>query len=273
MSMQLWQNQRIDGYRIFLSGPGGTEKSHVVKLIQRDMSYFVYTVVNADYDQPIVLMTAPTGSAAFQIGGSTIDSAWLLYDESKNKSSWEKKTIMQIRLEYLTLLLMDEISMVGFKKFQDMNWTICSIKGSHDANWGNICVLAVADLYQLPPAGQWPIYMSPQKINSVNDFAPNGWDDMQLHEITQTIWQKDLFFAECLNTIWMTVPQPGSVEDIMLQKQELKIGWNHSDYPKNSMHIYAKNCHCDEWNDFMLGELNEDLKTCHGHDTKKDTLT
>ena len=125
-----------------------------MKLIQRDMSYFVHTVVNADPDQPIVLMTAPTGSAAFQIGGSTIDSALLLYDGSKNKPSWEKKTIMQIRLEYLTLLLTDEISMVGFKKFQDMNQTISSIKGSHDANWGNICVLAVEDLYQLPPVGQ-----------------------------------------------------------------------------------------------------------------------
>ena len=113
-----------------------------MKLIQRDMSYFVCTVVNANPDQPIVLMTASTGSAAFQIGGSTIDSALLLYDGSKNKLSWEKKTIMQIRLEYLTLLLTDEISMVGFKKFQDMNQTICSIKGGNDVNWGNICVFS-----------------------------------------------------------------------------------------------------------------------------------
>ena len=30
---------------------------------------------------------------------------------------------MQMKLEYLTLLLTDEISMVGFKKFQDMNHT------------------------------------------------------------------------------------------------------------------------------------------------------
>ena len=65
-----------------------------MKLIQRDMSYFVHNVVNADPDQPTVLMTAPTGSAAFQIGGSTIDSALLLYDGSENKPSWEKKTIM-----------------------------------------------------------------------------------------------------------------------------------------------------------------------------------
>ena len=153
------QKKPIDGYQIFLSGPG-TGKSHVVKLIQRDMLYFVHNVVNADPDQPIVLMTAPTGSAAFQIGGSTNDSALLLYDGSKNKASWEKKTIMQIKLEYLTLLLTDEISMVGFKKFQDMNQTICSIKGTMMAI-GETCVLCVGDLYQLPPVGQVPIYMSP----------------------------------------------------------------------------------------------------------------
>ena len=68
----------------------------------------------------------------------------------------------------------------------------------------------------------------------------------------------------------MTASQPGPVEDIMSQKWELKVGQNH---PKNAMHIYAKNCHCDEWNDFMLQELNEVLQTCHAHDTKKDTLT
>ena len=101
------------------------------------MSYFVHNVVNTDPNQPVVLMIAPTGSSAFQIGGSTIYSALLLYDGSKNKANWEKKTIMQIKLEYLTLLLTDEINMVGFKKFQDMNQTICSIKGTHDGNWGN----------------------------------------------------------------------------------------------------------------------------------------
>ena len=39
------------------------------------------------------------------------------------------------------------------------------------------------------------------------------------------------------------------------------------------MHVYAKNCHCDEWNDFMLEQLNENLETCHALDTKKDTFT
>ena len=51
---------------IFITGTG---KSHVVQLIERDMTYFLKNVLNADPDQPIVLMTAPTSSAAYQIGG------------------------------------------------------------------------------------------------------------------------------------------------------------------------------------------------------------
>ena len=49
------------GYRIFLNGPGATGKSHVEHLIQRDMSHFFKHTVKPDDDQPIVLITAPTG--------------------------------------------------------------------------------------------------------------------------------------------------------------------------------------------------------------------
>ena len=55
---------------------------------------------------------------------------------------------------------------------------------------GEICVLAVGDLYQLLPVGQSPIYMSPQIVHTLNDIAPNGWQMMQLHELTQSMRQK-----------------------------------------------------------------------------------
>ena len=79
------ENQK--GYKIFLSGPGGTGRSHVVHLIQRHMSHFFKHTVKPDDDQTIVLITAPIGSAAFQIGGSTIHSAFLLHDNYKSKPS------------------------------------------------------------------------------------------------------------------------------------------------------------------------------------------
>ena len=120
------------GYRIFLSGPGGTGKSHVVHLIQRDMSHFFKHTVKPDDDQPIVLITAPIGSAAFH-------SAFLLHDNYKSKPSWEKRSKMQIKLEHMILSITDEISMVGFKQFQSMNQIMCTLKGTTDGNWGDMC--------------------------------------------------------------------------------------------------------------------------------------
>ena len=213
------------GYRIFLSGPGGTGKSHVVHLIQRDMSHFFKHTVKPDDDQPTVLIIAPTGSAAFQIGGSTIHSAFLLHDNYKSKPSW-KRSKMQLKLEHMMLSITDEISMVGFKQFQSINQTMCTLKDTTDGNWGDICVLAVGDLYQLPPVGQSPIYMSPQTVHTLNDIAPNGWEKMQLHELTQSMRQKDMNFINCLNKICTTVPLAGSEEDRMLQDYELKLNPN-----------------------------------------------
>ena len=85
------------------------------------MTYFLKNVLNADPDQPIVLMTAPTGSAAYQIGGSTIESALLIYDNFNNKPSWLKHNTMQLKLQHMILCLTHEISMVGYQKFQQMN--------------------------------------------------------------------------------------------------------------------------------------------------------
>ena len=76
----------------------------------------------------------------------------------------------------MMLSITDEISMVGFKQFQSMNQIMCTLKGTTDGNWGDICVLSVGDLYQLPPVGQCLIYMSPQTVHILNDIAPNGWE-------------------------------------------------------------------------------------------------
>ena len=106
----------------------------------------------------------------------------------------------------MMLSITDEISIVGFKQFQSMNQTMCALKGITDGNWGDICVLAVGNLYQLPPVGQCPIYMSPQNVHTLNDIAPNGWEKMQLYELTQSMRQKDMKFVNCLNKIHTTIP-------------------------------------------------------------------
>ena len=146
---------------------------------------------------------------------------------------------MQIKLEHMMLSITDEISMVGFKQFQSMNQIMGILKGKADGNWGDICVLAVGVLYQLPPVAHHPIYVSPQTVHTLNDIAPNGWEQMQLHELTQSMRQKDMKFVKCLNKIHTTVPIEGSNEDRMLQAYELKMNPTDEKYPSDALHVYA----------------------------------
>ena len=88
--------------------------------------------INPNDDQPLLLVTAPTHSAAFQVGGSTIHSAFLLNDKSRTKPSWQKHSITQLKLQKLMLSITDKISMVRFKQYQQMNETMCIVKGTCD---------------------------------------------------------------------------------------------------------------------------------------------
>ena len=128
--MECDMDKKLNGYRVFLSGSGGTGKSHVLQLMQWDMCYMLNHTINPNDDQSLVLVTAPTGSAAFQVGGSTVHSAFLLYDNSRTKPSWEKHSIMQLKLQKLMLSITDKISMVSFKWYQQMNETMCIVKGT-----------------------------------------------------------------------------------------------------------------------------------------------
>ena len=147
--------EKQERYRIFLSGLGGTGKYHVVYLIQRDMSHIFKHTMKPDVDQPIVLITGPKGSAAFHIGGTTIHSACLLYDNFKSKPSYERRSQMQLKLEHMMFSITDEISMVGFKQFQSMNQTMCILKGTTDSNRGDICILAIG--YFISTASCWSV--------------------------------------------------------------------------------------------------------------------
>ena len=116
----------------------GVQGKVMLYISYRGMSHFFKHTVKHDGDQPIVLITVPTGSAAFQIGGSTIHFAFLLHGNYKSKPSWGKRSHMQLKLEHMMLLITDEISMVGFKQFQSMNQTMCALKGTTDVSWGDI---------------------------------------------------------------------------------------------------------------------------------------
>ena len=265
--------QKHDGFKIMLSGPGGTGKSHVIKLIRRDMIYLLQKSMKIGPDEPLVLLTAPTGLAAFNIGGVTAHSAFMLSTANSDaRNDWEKKSVMQLKLANLALCVIDEISMVGVNTFNKIAASIRKIKQSSD-DWGDVSILAVGDFYQLPPICQSPVYGHPKVIRKPGDMAPLLWDDFVLHELTDVMRTKDPAFANMLNSVRMAKPAVNSHEDLMLRSREMTMDHNDPDYPIDLMHVYATNASCDEWNALRLDALPGTLYSNKSYDVSKDKHT
>ena len=154
-----------------------------------------------------------------------------------------------------------------------MNEVISSIKRTANGDWGGICVLVVGDLFQLPPVASTPVYMAPKNPRTLNDLAPNGWDEFKLHELTEVMRQKDDRFVSALHNIRVQQPEIGSPEDELLRSHELCCIPGDNDYPYHAMHVYAQNIYCDEWNEHMLGHLPGEAEICVAVDSQKDTST
>lgn len=89
-----------------------------------------------------VLLTAPTGVAAFNIQGMTLHSA-LLPNFPISLSHRKDST----NLSDLQLLIIDEISVVGSNMLLQIHKRLQQLKGKGDeTTFGNVTILAVRDL-------------------------------------------------------------------------------------------------------------------------------
>jgi len=112
-----------EGKNIFLTGKAGTGKSWVTKKI----------VNKFNKDNKIIHVTAPTGIAAINVGGITINS-WGNYQLGEYYDDfdrmWEEKTVKKIR-EMHTLLI-DEISMLDGHTFDVIECMVSIIRCYND---------------------------------------------------------------------------------------------------------------------------------------------
>ena len=272
-TVALKQGKSINGYHIFLSGPGGTGKSHIIHLIRRDVIHFFQLTGIVEPDKPLVLLTAPTGSAAFQISGLTIHAALQLNSNNTAAMSYESKAILFNKLQQMKLMVIDEVSMVGSPRFRDINLRLCKIMHGdlRKYDFGGISMLLVGDLYQLPPVMQCPIFQN-HKIKEPGDMAPSPWHTFMLHELGQIMRQKDIQFSNLLNVVRMKQPDHNSHEDQMLKAREIKVEPSHSDYPRHAMHVFATNAEAALWNENMLEDLQSEMFSYVADDSRKDRL-
>ena len=221
---------------IFLSGPGGVGKSHIIKLIHYETMVRLRQL--SEFYEPSevpVLLTAPTGTAAFGIRGITLHSAFCLSNDSKDSYrslSSSKLNTLRASLSKLKLLIIDEISMVGADTLHIIHRRLEEITGETDLPFGGVSILAVGDLYQLPPVMAKFIFKDPS--NCYAQFYGSLWrHHFQVFELTEPMRHKsDTSFSNLLLRI-RTNTQTDA--DILKLKERIISTLDHN-YPSDALH-------------------------------------
>lgn len=135
------------GKNVFLTGPAGSGKTHVIN------AYVKYLKSHA----VDVAVTASTGIAATHIGGQTIHS-WSGLGIKDTLTDYDIETLMERqylykRFEKTKVLIIDEVSMLHHFRLDLIEW-ICRQMKRNEAPFGGMQIILCGDFFQLPPVSK-----------------------------------------------------------------------------------------------------------------------
>ena len=273
----LKNNEKPPQYNVFLSGPGGVGKSHVIKLVHYDTLALLRPHSNYfEPDELATLLTAFTGTAAFNIDGLTIHSALGLSSGPRSKKEYqpagsEKLNTLRSRLGKIKLLVIDEVSMVGSDLLYHIHRRLQEISGASgpDSRFGNVSILAVGDLYQLQPVGQGHVFQLPS--DPYARLHGSIWkENFQLLELQQSMRQRgDVVFADLL----MRLRKGQCTEEDLDLLQTRVISKQDQLYPADVLHVFKTNKEVDEHNSDHMLKLATEKFNIKAIDKKKDLKT
>ena len=143
--------------QMFVSGVGGTGKSFLIETIKA----LVTSIWPSD--DLTCAIAAPTGLAAFNVGGTIIHRLFQLPIEHEGKSAtyWSlpkpSQKVMKTTLRNVKMFIIDEISMVSSINLAYMHLRLEELFGG-DEWFGSKNMLFVGDLLQLPPVSGNPVF-------------------------------------------------------------------------------------------------------------------
>ena len=148
---------KLEPLRMFVSGVGGTGKSFLIEAIRA-----LVTRIWGSEDL-LCAIAAPTGLAAFNVGGVTMHRLFELPVEHSARAAgyWalpkQSQKVMKATLGNVRLFIIDEVSMVSSLNLAYIHMRLEELFGGSE--WfGSRNVLFVGDLLQLPPVSGSPVF-------------------------------------------------------------------------------------------------------------------
>ncbi|CAF1307832.1 unnamed protein product [Rotaria sordida] len=233
----------------FINGGAGVGKSTLIKAVYQSILRFYNSLPGYYPDSIRAALCAPTGKAAALIDGMTLHSFLSLpVNQCKHKLVQLNSDVSNrigVKLKDLQLLIIDEISMVGFTMFQQVDARLQQIMRTKKP-FGGISVIVLGDFNQLRPVVDSPL-----------------WSLFELFELTEIMRQKDdKTFAIALSNI---AKGAMTLEDINLLKSRIVSNEN-LEMVGDAIRIFRSNAEVDAYNTKVLASLNTEGAIANAYD-------
>ncbi len=224
----------------FVTGKAGTGKSLLLQYIKKR-------------SLKKVVVVAPTGVAAINVGGQTIHSLFYIPPSFVAHESLQFNQKVAELLRHVDMVLIDEISMVRADLMDAIDYRL---RQSRDDTrpFGGVQIVMFGDLYQLPPVvtdRELHKYFS-DNMGGFHFFNANVWrnTDFEKHELQEVFRQKDQNFRNLLNAIRIGKKSP---EILNVLNDRINIKFPESDF----IHLCSTNSKANQINNNKLAAINE----------------
>ncbi len=256
----------INDQIVLMTGPAGTGKSlTITALYHLVTSYFDR---EGDVNSAKVILTAPTGKAAFLINGQTLHVAFKIMPTDNRSSntvpglSSDLAATLRIAYKDVKLVFMDEISMVSFTLLNKVNVRMQQIFGNN-LLFGGKAVLMVGDFSQLSPVKDASIFKpltpadsndrkrksSGNAVSSETKFELNPiMNECGLYQLHRIERQKDdLQMITALNEM-----STGHMSQTSIEFFKARMRSDEREIPLDAIRLMAYNKDVDKYNDFKI---------------------
>ena len=247
-----WIKCKDEPVYAFLTGGAGVGKSVVIRALYQTLYRILNLKDGENPDDKRILLCAYMGFAAFNISGQTICSAFhkKMYKGTYNHLSADELNTFRIKYRHLKVVIIDEISMVGNKMLSFIDTRLQQLTGTKAA-FGGLSVIAVGDLYQLKPVSDFLICLDLKE--DASSLARNLWKELfTMYELVDIMRQKDdLAFAQLLNRLRLNEMTEEDKQKLQTHVFDRDTG----NYPKDAVHLFARNFYVKKHNDNILSQL------------------
>ena len=242
--------------KFMVHGGAGSGKSTVIKILKQ----WVHLILQSSGDNPdcpYIFVTAPTGTAAANVRGQTMHSAFgFSFGNEHFSLSDKKRDEKRSLLKNLKCVVIDEISMVKSDQLYQLDMRLREVTQKPDTIFGGVAVFAFGDLLQLQPIQARYIFQEPRcKDYMIGFYSGTHWQSFEVIDLVENHRQDgDANYADLLNRV-----RVGSqtAEDIkQLEARVRPLG--HPDL-QGSMYISCTNVEVNKFNAIGLNSLPSEL--------------